>query len=239
MTAARTGNGDAVKVLLAHGGDPNATESTNGETALMWAAAENHPEAVKALISRGANLNARSKALEYKTDRFGLEGVLTILPRGHWTPLMYAAREGALGSARALAEAGADLNLTDPDGATALVLAIINGHYDTAGLLLEKGADPNIADTAGMGAQCRRRHEHIGRSVWPPARKSPDELSALGLMKKLLDRKASPNAQLGCCDALPSAYAGRKKFSVRSDATHASREKRRCRCHPPAARKRR
>ena len=105
-----------------------------------------------ALIARGADLNARSKALEYKTDRFGLEGVVTILPRGNWTPLMYAAREGSLEAARALAEAGADLNLTDPDGTTALVLAIINGHYDTAALLVEKGADPNIGDTTGMAA---------------------------------------------------------------------------------------
>jgi ankyrin repeat protein len=197
MTAARTGNADAVKLLLAHGGDPNATENTNDETALMWAAAENHPEAAKALIAHGANLNARSKALEYKTDRFGLEGVLTILPRGSWTPLMYAAREGALGSARILAEAGANLNLTEPDGSTALVLAIINGHYDTAALLVEKGADPNIADTSGMAAlyaavDMNTLSEVFGR----PARKSSDELSALGLMKKLLDRGAKPNAQL-------------------------------------------
>ena len=197
MTAARTGNADAVKLLLAHGGDPNASESTNGETALMWAAAENHPEAAKALIAHDANLNARSKALEYKTDRFGLEGVLTILPRGSWTPLMYAAREGALGSARALAEAGANLNLTDPDGTTALVLAIINGHYDTAAALLEKGADPNIADTSGMAAlyaavDMNTLAEVFGR----PNRKSSDELSALGLIRKLLERGAQPNAQL-------------------------------------------
>ena len=45
MTAARTGNPDVVRILLDHGGDPNARELSNGETALMWAAAENHPEA--------------------------------------------------------------------------------------------------------------------------------------------------------------------------------------------------
>src|SRR5215831_20127803 len=95
MTAARTGNPDVVKMFLERGADPNARESTNAETALMWAAAENHPEAAKLLIEHGAELNARSKNLEYKTDRFGLEGVMTILPRGNLTPLMFAAREGS------------------------------------------------------------------------------------------------------------------------------------------------
>ena len=197
MTAARSGNAEAVKLLLARGGDPNAVEDTNGETALMWAAAENHPEAAKALIANGAKLNTRSKLLEYKTDRFGLEGVLTILPRGNLTAVMFAAREGSAGAARALAEAGADLNLSDPDGTTALVLAIINGHYDTAAVLLEKGADPNISDSAGMAAlyaavDMNTLAEVFGR----PGRKSRDDLSALGLIKKLLDRKANPNAQL-------------------------------------------
>ena len=51
-----------------------------------------------------------------------------------------------------LLDAGASLNLTDPDGSTALLIAIINGHYDTAALLTEKGADPNIADASGMAA---------------------------------------------------------------------------------------
>ena len=40
MTAARTGKVDAVKVLLAHGADVNFKESRRGQTALMWAAAE-------------------------------------------------------------------------------------------------------------------------------------------------------------------------------------------------------
>ena len=46
----------------------------------------------------------------------------------------------------------ADLNLTDPDGTTALEFAILNGHFDTAAMLTEKGADPNIADSTGMAA---------------------------------------------------------------------------------------
>src|SRR5215471_1964483 len=197
MTAARSGNPDVVRLFLEHGGDPKAQESTNGETALMWAATENHPEAAKLLVAHGAAVNVRTKTLEYKTDRFGLEGVLTILPRGSLTPLMIAAREGSVGAARVIAEAGANLNLTDPDGTTALIFAIINSHYDTAAVLLEKGADPNIADSAGMAAlyaavDMNTLIEIYGR----PTRRTADQLSALGLIQRLLDRGADPNAQL-------------------------------------------
>ena len=197
MSAARAGNADAVKILLERGADPNARESSNQETALMWAAAENHPQVVKLLAARGAELNARSALLQYKQDRFGLEGVVTILPRGSWTPLMFAGRQGSVNAAQALVEAGADINLTEPDGTTALIIAIINGHYDTAAMLLSKGADPNIADSAGMAAlyaavDMSTLIEIYGR----PRQKTSDRMTALELIKILLDRGANPNAQL-------------------------------------------
>ena len=47
------------------------------------------------LVERGADVNARSTKITRPKDRFGLEGVLTILPHGDWTPMMYAARDGA------------------------------------------------------------------------------------------------------------------------------------------------
>ena len=40
-------------------------------------------------------------------------------------------------------DAGADVNGKRPDGATPLLVAIINGHEDLVDLLLDKGADPN------------------------------------------------------------------------------------------------
>jgi ankyrin repeat protein len=197
MAAARTGNPDAVALILSHGADVNAREETLGENALMWAAAENHPEAVKLLVDRGADVNARSSNIAWSKDRFGLEGVLTILPHGRWTPLMYAARQGSLGAARALVDAGATLNLIDPDGTTAMVVAIINGHYDVAAMLAEKGADPNIADTAGTAALYAAVDMNtLGEVYGRPARKSTSQVSALDLMKVLLARGADPNAQL-------------------------------------------
>lgn len=197
MAAARTGNPDAVKLLLAHGADVNARETAYGETALMVAVAENHPGAAKALIEHGADINARSNPLPSSQDRFGLEGVLTILPHGSWTPLMFAARQGSLDAARTLTEAHADVNATDPDGTTALVLAIINGHYDTADLLTEQGADPNIADTTGMAALYAAVDMNtLGEIYGRPGRPSTSKMSALDLMKVLLAHGAKPNAQL-------------------------------------------
>ncbi len=197
MTAARTGSPDAVRALLAHGADVKARETSYGETALMWAAAENHPDAAKVLIDHGADVNGRSNPLEYSKDRFGLEGVMTILPHGSWTALMYAARQGSLAAARVLADAHADLNLTDPDGTTALVLAIINAHYDTAVMLLDKGADPNIADSAGMAAlYAAADMSTLGEVYGRPSRTFSDESNAIDLMKILLRHGAQVNAQL-------------------------------------------
>ena len=61
------------------------------------------------------------------------------------TPLLFAGRQGDLESARGLVDAGADVNLTSAEGSNALLLAILNGHYELAAYLLGKGSDPNAA----------------------------------------------------------------------------------------------
>jgi uncharacterized protein len=197
MTAARTGNPDVVRLLLDHGADINAKGNDYGETAVVWAVSENHAEAAQVLIAHGADVNARTNELKREKDRFGLEGVLTILPHGSWTPLMYAARQGSLEAARTLVDAGAKLDLADPDGTTALMLAIMNSHYDTAAMIVEKGADPNVTDAAGMAALYAAVDMNtLGEVFGHPARTSTDKLSALDLMKMLLAHGANPNAAL-------------------------------------------
>src|SRR5262249_41872456 len=150
---------DGVRLLLAHGGVVNAIESRTGTTALMWAASENRADAVHALAAAGADVNIRSKVTAYPHTPPGVIGDAleegysyvgqTVLPRGGWTALMYAAGQGALDAANALVESGAGLNIQDPDGTPAITFAIINGHYDVAELLAEKGADVTVADRTG------------------------------------------------------------------------------------------
>ena len=110
---------------------------------------------------------------------------------------MYAARQGAREAVAALAEAGADLDATDPDGSTALALAAINGHADVVALLLESGANPNLADRTGMTPLYAAVDLHtmqlgFGRPDPPPATIA----GSVDMVKALLAHGADPNARL-------------------------------------------
>jgi ankyrin repeat protein len=198
MTAAHTGKPDAVSILLAHGAKPNEKERRFGETALMGAAAENNAAAIRVLADGGADLNAKSNLTDFPEFKFLTSGmVITALPKGGWTPLMYAARQGSRDAAKALVESGANLNLTDPDGATALVIAIINAHFDLAAMLVEKGADPDVPDTSGMAALYAAVDMHtLGPMLSRPGPKVTDELDAAALVPILFKHGADPNMQL-------------------------------------------
>jgi uncharacterized protein len=209
MTAARTGDVAAVRMLLAHGADVNAKEARFGETPLIWAATQNHGEAIKALVESGAAIDARSALTSYPKlmgplqtgDPKGCPGgqglQTNCLPRGGWTPLMYAAREGATEAVGALTMLGADVNAADPDGLTPLMIAIWNGHYDIASTLLDMGADPNHVDKYGMGPL----YEAVNMNTLPatigrPGPKPTDQRNALDIVKMLLEHGADPNAEL-------------------------------------------
>ena len=198
MAAARTGRPEPIKLLLAKGADPNAVEREFGETALMWAAGNDNGEAIRALAAGGANLNARSALIDLPKVNVDFSfAVATALPRGGMTAAMYAARQGRLAAVTALAEAGADLNATDPEGSTAMVIATINAHYDVAARLAEKGGDPNIGDAAGMAAlYAAVDMKHLGSFVNRPSPKQSGRLSALDLVTVLLKHGADPNQVL-------------------------------------------
>jgi ankyrin repeat protein len=207
MLAARSGNVAAVNVLLEAGASVNAKEQWHGQTALMWAAAENHPAVVAALVARGAEDNGRSNVIEpprrdvldFRTDKNGqaLQTLLTTFPKGGLTPLLFAARQGSLDATRALLDAGADANLSDPEGISPMVLAIRNGHYDVAALLAEKGADVNAGDRVNRTPLYMAVDMHTLDWIQNrPAPKVEGALDSLDLAKLLLERGARPDVQL-------------------------------------------
>ena len=153
MTAARSGSLRTVELLLAYGADVNASEHERGQTALMWAVAQRHPDVVRLLVKRGADLGARTTVwyqLENTAGNTNPSGNFR-MAHGGSTPLLFAARQGDVRTARVLVEAGADVHDTAASGTSALVIAAHSAHGSLARYLLEQGADPNAA-TAGYTA---------------------------------------------------------------------------------------
>ena len=139
MTAARVGDAGVVRRLLQAGADPTAAEALRGQTALMWAVAENHTRAAAVLLEVGGGAAIRSA--------------------NGFTPLLFAAQQGNVEVARLLLAAGAGVEEAAPEGiggdtnarvlfregseASALLVAIDSGQAGVARFLLERGADPN------------------------------------------------------------------------------------------------
>ena len=188
MTAARTGNLEVVKLLVASKADVNGREASRGQTALMRAVAQNHPDIVRQMVHSGADVHARSKT--------------------GFTPLLFAAQQGNIESARILLDAGADVNETAPDGiggdtnarsllkrntaAGALLVAIDSHQNEMARFLLERGADVNQ-----HGAGRTPLHSAVQQQM--PA-----------LVKRLLAHGADPNARLEKPMPLLSRYIGQQ-----------------------------
>jgi len=153
MEAARIGSAAAVEALLEFEADVNAHTDDRGQTALMWAAAQRHPEVVGVLLEYDADVHARTLTRREvvmldlgrrRVTRTAAEDA-TEIERGGITALLFAARSGDVASAELLLEAGSDINEAGADSNSALVMAALSGHGAVARLLLEEGADPNSA----------------------------------------------------------------------------------------------
>ncbi len=172
LTCARTGRVAATDQLVAAGADVNSTETWRGQTALMWAAAENHAPMVRWLLDHGARIDRASS--------------------GGFTALLFAVRQGAIAATRVLLEAGADVNIS-VQTQSALHVAVTNRHYSVATLLLAYGADPDAA------ARGRRSALHALVGARAPSRRDrgpvTDPMRSLGFMELLLEYGADPNAR--------------------------------------------
>ena len=108
--------------------------TSNGATALYYAARFGEHELVKILLEAGAVINTATN-----------DGC---------TPLYIAAQNGREAVVRGLVEAGADVNKAVDNGATPLHVAAHNGHEAVARGLVEAGADVNKATDDGATPLC-------------------------------------------------------------------------------------
>src|SRR5204863_636968 len=144
MLAARTGNLNAVNLLIDRGANVNGADEFKGYTPLMFAATENQAEVAKLLIEHSADVNARSRRFEFGSLKEAAGGALMERAEGGMTPLQYAAREGNVETGQVLIAAGADVNAPEPQhDFTPMLIAIYNGKYDFAAMLMEHGAKVN------------------------------------------------------------------------------------------------
>jgi len=276
MFASRTGNVDAIKMLLANKASVNATEKLRGTTALMWASEQGHADAVRLLLKSGADFKAASnpdakggtaylaptvvgRARQDKSfgrprnsadvptgaDLGGAGALANPGPGGRGpagaragrgaagdtvnaadaiaaadqaaadfafnrnvntdggglTALVLSAREDCLDCAKALVEAGADVNQVTHYGWTALLTATQNRHYKLASYLLDKGANPNIANHGGWTPiYLATDNRNIEGGDYPV--RAPD-MDHLDYIKLLIDHGANVNARV--CGAKSTA----------------------------------
>ena len=197
MSAARTGNVQAVKVLARHGADVNATETLRRQTALMWAAADHHPAVARVLVDLGADVHARSDGAGFERTQ-ALEDVqlnLRKIAEG-FTPLLFAAREGALETTRVLVSAGANVNDSAPKGSNALLIAINNHHYELAAVLIDNGADLSATDARGYTALHAAVQAETSRRYFGPALPSTGEMGRVAFITFLISKGVDLDARL-------------------------------------------
>lgn len=190
MIAARTGRVGVVQALLENGAR-TGSHDRRGQTALMWAAAEGHADVIEFLVKSGAKVDHR-------------------LDSG-FTALLFAAREGKTAAVKKLLQLGA--NVTDaidtkkktggrdaPNGTSAVLLAVENGHFELAMDLIRAGADPNDRRngfTALHTLTWVRKPPHGDDEAGQPPPDTHGKLSSLDFLREIVKAGAKVDAALG------------------------------------------
>ena len=223
MQAARSGSPAIVQAILDSGVDVNVREPHYQQNALMIGVRSRSPDVVALLLAAGADVNAQSLPGEAPDWRLP-ENVRASHGVGvNWggypergqreaiggakTPLLYAARQGDLETAKLLVAAGADLEQRDANGDTPLLTAIINAtvaakpglstrHLDVAWHLIEQGADINATDWFGQSPLYAAVDLRNVEVPGPITNNGIDRAAVLDLIRGLLAHGADPNARI-------------------------------------------
>ena len=216
MFAAGAGRTDTVKALLLRGADVRLTGTVvdiSARNLADGAESRQRNQRVAAIqSSRAAKVDAPKMASSAAAPRGGAArgadsqeepeplGYADLVGKhGGLTALLLAAREGAIDTALALVDGGADVNqVSAADRTSPLLIAIINGHFDLAKALLARGANVLAASNAGATPLYG-----VLNTQWAPKSRHPQptdymqqQTTYLELAERLLDAGADPNARL-------------------------------------------
>ena len=121
-----------LQAIISHGADVNAVNN-NGETALMKACKVGDTETLNVLLNAEADINIKNTM-----------GCTLI----HHAVLRGCSRA----TLQAIINHGADVNATEKNNMTALMIACIQKNEEPINVLLKAGANPNIAHARGQTA---------------------------------------------------------------------------------------
>ncbi|KAI8514411.1 hypothetical protein Bbelb_087350 [Branchiostoma belcheri] len=154
--AAREGDTDRVKQLLAEGVNPNAADGLMQVSPLHLAAQNGHHESVSVLLAAGADVNARDKDCASRCVPLLRRTVAGCVALRHMnpdptapvqdSPLHNAANNGHHEIVSVLLAAAADVNARGDLQESPLHLAAWNGRHETVSVLLTASADVNARD---------------------------------------------------------------------------------------------
>ncbi len=171
---------DELRALLGRSG--NAAPGAAANNAAPGAAANNAPPEVRTDLGED-------------DDDASVEAGLVGEGGGGLTPLVLAAREGDLDSARILLDHGADVNQLTYYGWSPVLAATNNRNYRLGRFLIESGADVNIANAGGMTPlYLATDNRNIEGGDYPVPRPDMDHLEYIRI---LLENGADPNARAG------------------------------------------
>jgi uncharacterized protein len=137
LIAAERGQTEIVDLLLKKGADINARDRTNGaplsqgNSALILAAAMNHLDTVRLLLAQAK-----------KPD-------VLMRERAGKTAFWFAVANENLEMVKLLYSHGSKINLPDKSGASVLTTTVLHKKYDVLDFLVAKGADINMVDNGG------------------------------------------------------------------------------------------
>lgn len=158
MYASYLDNYEIARYLVEEKGADINAKNEYGWTALTYASDEGHLNMVKYLVDNGADIDSEAltvtrnlEIFEYLLEKGNVD-INSVGYLGMTALSLSSIEEGDLEMFKYLLKKGADVNVKNDDGSTALMIASLYGNLEMVKYLIENGADINAKDNDGSTA---------------------------------------------------------------------------------------